>query len=151
MEGAEHVEKRLGKLLAQPGEQCLSEASALPTAHVPSKRIAAPQTGLRAVARLYAHRKHRTLIFVSRGGTCRDPMAKAIAKEVFEKQGLRHPLDIRAAALGPLTETSPSHAARQVIKEMYGSGRTSSKLWDRPFGLEPHQAIGSVVWRRLRF
>jgi len=63
--------------------------------------------------------KSRMLVYVSSGGTCRDPMAKVITTKLLENRKLNHPLQIKAAALGPLSKSQASYAARYVIKEMY--------------------------------
>lgn len=68
---------------------------------------------------LYSRRGTKTLVFLSAGGTCRDPMAKVIATKLLENRKLRHPLLIKAAGLGPLSKPEASYAARYVIKEMY--------------------------------
>lgn len=62
----------------------------------------------------------RTVVFLSSGGTCRDPMAKVITNNLLETKTLKYPVTIRAAALGPLSGKSASYAARFVIREMYG-------------------------------
>jgi len=64
-------------------------------------------------------RRRKTLVFLSAGGTCRDPMAKAIASKLLQTRKLKHPIDIWAAGLGPISESKASYAARYVIKEMY--------------------------------
>lgn len=74
---------------------------------------------LYALMLLYSRQKTRTLVFLSSGGTCRDPMAKAIATKLLEIRKLRHPLQIKAASLGPLSKPEASYAARYVIREMY--------------------------------
>src|SRR4030043_1216879 len=61
----------------------------------------------------------RTLVYVSSGGTCRDPMAKAITTKLLEKYNLKHPLNIIAAGRGLLSKTEASFAARYAIKEIY--------------------------------
>jgi protein-tyrosine-phosphatase len=68
---------------------------------------------------LYSRRRAKILVFVSSGGTCRDPMAKAIATKLLEGRKLKHHINIKAAALGPLSKSEASYAARYVIKEMY--------------------------------
>src|SRR4029077_7543334 len=62
----------------------------------------------------------KTLVFLSSGGTCRDPMAKAITTKLFEAHKQKFPVTIRAAGLGPLDKNEASFAARSVIREMYG-------------------------------
>jgi len=64
-------------------------------------------------------RRRKTLVFLSAGSTCRDPMAKAIASKLLQTRKLKHPIDIRAVGLGPINESKASYAARYVIKEMY--------------------------------
>lgn len=64
-------------------------------------------------------RRRKTLVFLSAGGTCRDPMAKAIASKLLQTRKLKHPIDIRAVGLGPVDGSKASYAARYVIKEMY--------------------------------
>lgn len=57
---------------------------------------------------------------MSSGGTCRDPMAKAITDKLLETRNLKHPVNVRALAVGPLGGSAASYAARYVIKEIYG-------------------------------
>ncbi len=74
-------------------------------------------------------RRTRTIIFVSSGGTCRDPMAKAILEKLLRGRKLKHPLVVKAAALGPLSDSSNiSYAARRVIADMYGDDPLSSEV-----------------------
>jgi protein-tyrosine phosphatase len=61
----------------------------------------------------------KTLVYVSSGGTCRDPMAKAITTKLLEKYKLKHPLHIMAVGIGPLSKPEASYAARFAIKEIY--------------------------------
>jgi len=68
----------------------------------------------------HGRHKRRTLVFLSAGGTCRDPMAKVIMTKLLKDKNLKHEIDIYAAGLGPLTGTRASYAARYAIKEMYG-------------------------------
>ena len=62
----------------------------------------------------------KTLVFLSSGGTCRDPMAKAITNKLLETRMLKHPINVRALAVGPLSGSAASYAARYVIKEICG-------------------------------
>jgi protein-tyrosine-phosphatase len=62
----------------------------------------------------------KLLVFVSSGGTCRDPMARAILLKLLEDRPPRYELQVRAAAVGPLTESKASLSARKAIQEMYG-------------------------------
>jgi protein-tyrosine-phosphatase len=60
------------------------------------------------------------LMFLSSGGTCRDPMAKAIMTQLLENKKPHPRIEVRAAGLGPLSGGKVSYAARYVIREMYG-------------------------------
>jgi protein-tyrosine-phosphatase len=68
----------------------------------------------------YSLPKPKILVFLSSGGTCRDPMAKAITMKLFESRKPGYPVIIRAAGLGRLSKKEVSYAARFVITEMYG-------------------------------
>lgn len=76
-------------------------------------------TGLYFVMKLSFYPIGKTLLYVSSGGTCRDPMAKAITTKLLENRKLRHPLHVRAMGMGPLTKPEASYAARFVIKKIY--------------------------------
>jgi hypothetical protein len=65
-------------------------------------------------------RRSRLLVYLSSGGTCRDPMAKVITEQILKVMSLPFKVSIEAMALGPLSKMSASYAARNVIKEMYG-------------------------------
>jgi protein-tyrosine-phosphatase len=76
-----------------------------------------------AVAVLLWHRfrrPYKTLVFVSAGGTCRDPMAKAITTRLLEGVAPKPRIKVRAAGLGPVGSSEASYAARYIIREMYG-------------------------------
>jgi protein-tyrosine-phosphatase len=62
----------------------------------------------------------RWLVFISTGGTCRDPMAKAITLELLKQYPPDFDLQVKAFALGPPSKTETSWGARQAIEEMYG-------------------------------
>lgn len=62
----------------------------------------------------------RTLLFLSSGGTCRDPMAKAIATKLLATRKLKQRVTVEAAGMGPVSASKASYAARYVISEMYG-------------------------------
>jgi protein-tyrosine-phosphatase len=62
----------------------------------------------------------KIVVFLSAGGTCRDPMAKAITTKLLEQVKPRPRIEIHAAGLGPSTAEEASYAARYVIREMYG-------------------------------
>src|SRR5262245_14191948 len=52
----------------------------------------------------YSRPMPKTVVFVSSGGTCRDPMAKAITTKLFETHKPQFPVVIRAAGLGPISK-----------------------------------------------
>jgi protein-tyrosine-phosphatase len=79
----------------------------------------------------------KTLVFLSAGGTGRDPMAKAIAGKLLEDRTLKHPVDIRAVGLGRVSSTKAEYAARYVINEMYGEDLLKEH---RPAQLTPELA-----------
>ena len=62
----------------------------------------------------------KILVFLSAGGTCRDPMAKVITTRLLESKMPKARIEVRAAGLGPLSATEASFAARYVMNEMYG-------------------------------
>lgn len=66
-------------------------------------------------------RKRRLLIFVSAGGTCRDPMAKVIAEKMIEENAPElEGLVVEGRALMDTSKDEPSHAARVAVRELYG-------------------------------
>jgi protein-tyrosine-phosphatase len=75
---------------------------------------------LSAMLLRYSRRRPKTLVFLSKGGTCRDPIAKAIANKLLETRKLKHPISVRAFAVGPISGSAASNAARYAIKEIYG-------------------------------
>jgi protein-tyrosine-phosphatase len=88
----------------------------------PIAKVGIPGIAL-AVAVLLWHRFRRsdkTLVFVSAGGTCRDPIAKVITTRLLESKAPRPRIKVRAAGLGPLCAVEASYGARYVIREMYG-------------------------------
>jgi protein-tyrosine-phosphatase len=62
----------------------------------------------------------RLLVFVSQGGTCRDPMAKAILLKLVEDLDLGYHLRVEGMAGGQATKREASPCARRAIKEMFG-------------------------------
>jgi protein-tyrosine-phosphatase len=64
-------------------------------------------------------RPSRTVVFVSSGGTCRDPMAKVIASKLLGANGSDARITIVAAALNGTSATTASHGARTAIKDLY--------------------------------
>lgn len=65
-------------------------------------------------------KSNRLLVYLSAGGTCRDPMAKVITERVLKGMSLPFNVRIESMAIGPISNTSTSYAARIAIKEMYG-------------------------------
>lgn len=59
------------------------------------------------------------LIFVSTGGTCRDPMAKVIMDRLAQERGAK--LKVYAAGVGKGHSRSAAKAAKIVVKEATGS------------------------------
>jgi protein-tyrosine-phosphatase len=62
----------------------------------------------------------KLLIYLSNGGTCRDPMAKAITKRLFEEHRRKMKVDIRGMALGDASEKQVSYGAKFAISSIYG-------------------------------
>jgi len=99
-----------------------TRGSAAPLLAHPVAKVGIPGLAL-AVMLLLWHRfrgSHKTLVFVSAGGTCRDPIAKIIATRLLEDKKPTQRIKVRAAGLGPITGTEASYAARYVIREIYG-------------------------------
>ena len=70
--------------------------------------------------RFHLRKRSRLLVFLSSGGTCRDPIAKAITERVLQGLSLPFKVRIEAMALGPLSNDCASYGARNAIKEIYG-------------------------------
>jgi protein-tyrosine-phosphatase len=68
----------------------------------------------------YFRSSSKTLVFLSAGGTCRDPMAKAIFSELLKARRPKFRIHIYAAGRGPEIGKQTSFAARYVIREMFG-------------------------------
>lgn len=62
----------------------------------------------------------KLLLYLSAGGTGRDPMAKAITLQLIKDRPLKSRLRVEGMALGPLSGTEVEFAARNAIKELYG-------------------------------
>lgn len=66
-------------------------------------------------------RSRRLLIFVSAGGTCRDPMAKVIAEKlIVEKAPELKGLVVEGRALMETSKDEVSYAARIAVRELCG-------------------------------
>lgn len=63
---------------------------------------------------------NKCLVFLSSGGTCRDPIAKAIMERLLEKRNTKYNIMVFARALYPTTMTQASKGARYAIKEIFG-------------------------------
>lgn len=63
----------------------------------------------------------RLLVFLSAGGTCRDPMAKVIMEKLLHDRPPGFPIQVAALALTDPTRQEASAAAREVIKEAYNA------------------------------
>ena len=73
----------------------------------------------RDLAPRFARRLRRpTIVFVSTGGTCRDPMAKAILQELAHAR--RAKINIYAAGIAHGLSKTASKAARRIVKEELG-------------------------------
>ena len=70
---------------------------------------------------LRATRTRKVLVYVSAGGTCRDPMAKAITDQLLAQRQLKYPVDVRAIGLQPAGEGGASYGARYAIKKLYNA------------------------------
>ena len=62
----------------------------------------------------------KLLIYLSSGGTGRDPIAKAITLKLIENRPLKFHLRVEGMALGPVSSTEVEWAARNAIMELYG-------------------------------
>lgn len=69
----------------------------------------------------FLHSRDKTVVFLSSGGTCRDPMAMVIAIQILDAMKPRPAIRFRAAGLGPISSTGASYGARHAIRELYGS------------------------------
>jgi len=93
---------------ALPRDQA-REAAARLSAFI-TRRLAHPSAGDGA----------KTLVFLSRGGTCRDPMAKAILDQLLDTMTPRPEITVLAAGIGPIRDAHASFAARHAINALYG-------------------------------
>jgi protein-tyrosine-phosphatase len=62
----------------------------------------------------------RIVVFVSAGGTCRDPMAKAISEVLLRDHQPGFTVRLEAAALEAPRRDAASRAARRAIVDMFG-------------------------------
>jgi|SRR5215831_600386 len=70
---------------------------------------------------LRAARIRKVLVYVSAGGTCRDPMAKAITDQLLAGRRLKYPVDVYAIGLQPAGEKEASYGARHAIRKLYNA------------------------------
>jgi protein-tyrosine-phosphatase len=63
----------------------------------------------------------KLILFVSQGGTCRDPMATVIAEEALKvKMPEQNNIKFMGCGIGPSAANEASFAAQHVIHEIYG-------------------------------
>ena len=62
----------------------------------------------------------KLLVYLSSGGTCRDPMAKAITLKLLEERSPQLNIRVEGMALGPTSGPRVSFAAQRAIEELYG-------------------------------
>ena len=60
------------------------------------------------------------IIYVSAGGTCRDPMAAAITKKLIDEKKLDINVQFEAMALAPVSRKNTSFAACKAIEKLLG-------------------------------
>ena len=87
------------------------------------------------------------LIYLSSGGTCRDPMAKAITLRLLEERSpeLTH-IRVEGMAMGPTTRPDVSFAARRAIEDLYGEDLIrdhTPKQWSQRISTRP---ISYLSW-----
>jgi len=70
----------------------------------------------------------KLVVYASHGGTCRDPMAKAITLKALESNPPGYSLRIEAAAFFRPSAANASPEARQAIQEMYGEDLLSNHV-----------------------
>lgn len=68
----------------------------------------------------------RLVVFVSHGGTCRDPMAKAITEVLLRGHSPGFKIRLEGGALGPPSRDEVSDAARRAVKNMFGEDLLSA-------------------------
>jgi hypothetical protein len=62
----------------------------------------------------------RLLVYVSTGGTCRDPMAKAITLKLLERNPPDYALRVEAVALHDPSNATASRGSQRAIRDIYG-------------------------------
>lgn len=65
-------------------------------------------------------RKSKILVYLSTGGTCRDPIAKVITEQLLKEKGLNLKLEIKAMAVSDSSDLKVSYGAKYAIKSAYG-------------------------------
>jgi len=70
-------------------------------------------------------REQKRVVFISSGGTCRDPMAAAITRHLLDNRQIPGAesdvaIQVEGMALGPISKPEVSYAARQAIKQLLG-------------------------------
>jgi protein-tyrosine-phosphatase len=112
-----------GTIIAAAGYfylELTASASATSMLANPVIRVGIPSAAIIVVLVLwnYFRGRRKIVVFVSAGGTCRDPMAKAIAIQLLNAMKPRPRIDIRAAGLA-VSSNEASYGARYVIRELY--------------------------------
>lgn len=64
--------------------------------------------------------KPKLLLYLSTGGTCRDPMATVITRKIIEENNINLKLDIKGMAVIDTSDLMISYGARYAIENLYG-------------------------------
>jgi protein-tyrosine-phosphatase len=64
--------------------------------------------------------KSKILVYLSIGGTCRDPIAKIITEETIKQRGINIKLKVEAMAVNYLPALRVSYGAKYAVKSEYG-------------------------------
>lgn len=64
--------------------------------------------------------KSKLLVYLSTGGTCRDPIAKVITEQLLKEYGQITNLNIKALAISDSSNLEVSYGAKYAIKDFYG-------------------------------
>ncbi|XOF33604.1 MAG: hypothetical protein ACL93V_16670 [Candidatus Electrothrix sp. YB6] len=71
-------------------------------------------------------KKSKVLVYLSTGGTCRDPIAKVITEQLLNEKGLNLKLEIKAMAVSDSSDLKVSYGAKYAIKSVYGKDLLSN-------------------------
>lgn len=64
--------------------------------------------------------KSKILVYLSVGGTCRDPIAKVITEQLIIERGIDIKLKVEAMAVNDLSDLKVSYGAKYAVKSEYG-------------------------------